>query len=57
MHAAVLRAHGSAPSYAVHSDPVPGAGDVLVRVTAAPVVPLDLLCASGTSYFGTRGWR
>jgi NADPH:quinone reductase-like Zn-dependent oxidoreductase len=23
-----------------------------VRVTAAPVVPLDLLCASGTSYFG-----
>ena len=54
MHAAVLRAHGSAPSYAVHPDPVPGAGDVLVRVTAAPVVPLDLLCASGTSYFGTR---
>ena len=25
---------------------------VLVRVTAAPVTPLDLLCASGTSYFG-----
>jgi NADPH:quinone reductase-like Zn-dependent oxidoreductase len=24
----------------------------VVRVTAAPVVPLDLLCASGTSYFG-----
>ena len=24
----------------------------MVRVTAAPVVPLDLLCASGTSYFG-----
>jgi NADPH:quinone reductase-like Zn-dependent oxidoreductase len=23
-----------------------------VRVSAAPVVPLDLLCASGTSYFG-----
>jgi NADPH:quinone reductase-like Zn-dependent oxidoreductase len=23
-----------------------------VRVTAAPIVPLDLLCASGTSYFG-----
>ena len=27
---------------------------VLVRITAAPVVPLDLLCASGTSYFGAR---
>jgi len=24
----------------------------VVRVTAAPLVPLDLLCASGTSYFG-----
>jgi NADPH:quinone reductase-like Zn-dependent oxidoreductase len=31
---------------------VPSAGYALVRVTAAPVVPLDLLCASGTSYFG-----
>ena len=30
----------------------PAAGSTLVRVTAAPVVPLDLLCASGTSYFG-----
>jgi NADPH:quinone reductase-like Zn-dependent oxidoreductase len=28
-------------------------GDLdVVRVTAAPIVPLDLLCASGTSYFG-----
>ena len=27
-------------------------GRSLVRVTAAPLVPLDLLCASGTSYFG-----
>ncbi len=27
-------------------------GQVLVRITAAPIVPLDLLCASGTSYFG-----
>ena len=24
-------------------------------MTAAPVVPLDLLCASGTSYFGAAG--
>ena len=24
----------------------------MVAVTVAPVVPLDLLCASGTSYFG-----
>ncbi len=54
MHAAVLRAHGAAPTYAEHRDPLPGPDEVLVRITAAPVVPLDLLCASGRSYFGTR---
>ena len=32
--------------------PAAGPGEVLVRVTAAAVVPLDLLCATGTSYFG-----
>ncbi|NKZ07414.1 zinc-binding alcohol dehydrogenase family protein [Actinomadura latina] len=32
--------------------PVPGSGEVLVDVLAAPITPLDLLCASGTSYFG-----
>lgn len=54
MRAAVLRTHGTAPTCADHPDPVAGHDDVLVRVTAAPVVPLDLLCASGTSYFGPR---
>ncbi|QSR29391.1 NADPH:quinone reductase [Nocardioides sp. S5] len=54
MRAAVLRAHGAAPAYADRAEPVAGEGEVLVRVTAAPVVPLDLLCASGTSYFGAR---
>lgn len=29
-----------------------GPDEVLVEVLAAPVTPLDLLCASGTSYFG-----
>jgi len=52
MRAAVLTAHGEPPSYAEHPDPVAREGHVLVRITAAPVVPLDLLCASGTSYFG-----
>ena len=54
MHAAVLRAHGAAPAFDEHADPVPADDGVLVRVTAAPVVPLDLLCASGASYFGAR---
>jgi NADPH:quinone reductase-like Zn-dependent oxidoreductase len=43
---------GEPPSLAEHPDPVPADGWSVVRVTAAPVVPLDLLCASGTSYFG-----
>jgi NADPH:quinone reductase-like Zn-dependent oxidoreductase len=52
MRAAVLTAHGEPPSYAEHSDPTPRDGEILVRITAATIVPLDLLCASGTSYFG-----
>jgi NADPH:quinone reductase-like Zn-dependent oxidoreductase len=52
MRAAVLHTPGSPPSYAEHPTPTSAPGSTLVRVTAAPVVPLDLLCASGTSYFG-----
>src|SRR4051794_23543027 len=40
------------PSWSDHPDPDGVPGQSLVQVTAAPVVPLDLLCASGTSYFG-----
>ncbi|MCW2637189.1 MAG: Zn-dependent oxidoreductase, NADPH:quinone reductase [Blastococcus sp.] len=52
MRAAVLSAHGQPPAAGERPDPRPGPGQAVVRVTAAPVVPLDLLCASGTSYFG-----
>ncbi|WP_104524437.1 quinone oxidoreductase family protein [Blastococcus atacamensis] len=52
MHAAVLTEPGLSPAYTTHPDPVPAAEGTLVRVTAAPIVPLDLLCATGTSYFG-----
>jgi NADPH:quinone reductase-like Zn-dependent oxidoreductase len=52
MRAAVLRTPGHAPTYGEHPAPVGGSGTTVIRVTAAPVVPLDLLCASGTSYFG-----
>jgi NADPH:quinone reductase-like Zn-dependent oxidoreductase len=52
MRAAVLTEPGTAPACGEHPDPVPPDGGVLVRVTAAPIVPLDLLTASGTSYFG-----
>jgi NADPH:quinone reductase-like Zn-dependent oxidoreductase len=52
VRAAVVTAYGAAPVPAAHPDPEPADGQVLIEVTAAPIVPLDLLCASGTSYFG-----
>lgn len=52
MKAAVLHTPGQAPVYGDHAAPQPAPGSTIVRVAAAPVVPLDLLCASGTSYFG-----
>ena len=48
MHAAVLDTPGSAPTYAEHPTPTGDAGHCLIRVSAAPIVPLDLLVASGT---------
>jgi NADPH:quinone reductase-like Zn-dependent oxidoreductase len=52
MRAAVLGRHGAPPEFALHPAPERGDGRALIQVTAAPVNPLDLLCASGTSYFG-----
>jgi len=51
--AAVLRVCGEPPAVEDRPEPVAAAGDLTVAVTAAPITPLDLLCASGTSYFGT----
>ncbi|MEU4163561.1 zinc-binding alcohol dehydrogenase family protein [Actinoplanes sp. NPDC026670] len=50
--AAVLRECGRPPALEERPAPVPADGSVLVDVVAAPITPLDLLCASGTSYFG-----
>ncbi len=52
MRAAVITAHGRGPELVDLPDPVPGEGEVLVAVGAVPLTPLDLLCATGTSYFG-----
>ena len=52
MAAAVIVQHGAPPVYRQHPMPRRAAGQALVRVIAAPISPLDLLCASGTSYFG-----
>jgi NADPH:quinone reductase-like Zn-dependent oxidoreductase len=52
MRAAVINRYGGPPVYQSHPAPRREPGHALVQVTAAPVNPLDLLCASGTSYFG-----
>jgi NADPH:quinone reductase-like Zn-dependent oxidoreductase len=52
MRAAEVRTAGEPPVVAEREAPVAGDGEVLVEVVAAPITPLDLLCASGTSYFG-----
>jgi NADPH2:quinone reductase len=51
--AAEVHTPGRPPSVADRDPPRAGDGQVLVDVLAAPITPLDLLCASGTSYFGT----
>ena len=50
--AALVTRYGHPPELGPYDPPEPAADQCLVAVTAAPVVPLDLLCASGTSYFG-----
>jgi NADPH2:quinone reductase len=52
MPAAVLVRYGMPPEYRHHPVPSQGAGQAVIRVTAAPISPLDLLCATGQSYFG-----
>jgi NADPH:quinone reductase len=43
---------GRPPVVADREPPGASDGHVLVDVLAAPITPLDLLCATGTSYFG-----
>jgi NADPH:quinone reductase-like Zn-dependent oxidoreductase len=50
--AALIHVPGEPPRHGAASEPAPGVGELLIAVTAAPITPLDRLCASGTSYFG-----
>src|SRR6266704_6192284 len=52
MPAAVINRYAAPPEHILWPMPRREHGQALVRVTAAPISPLDLLCASGTSYFG-----
>ena len=53
MRAVVLRGHRDAPQVEQWQPPASAPGEALIELRAAPITPLDLLCASGTSYFGT----
>jgi len=52
VRAAVIERHGAAPALRDRNAPTGGDGHALVTTTAAPITPLDVLCATGTSYFG-----
>jgi NADPH:quinone reductase-like Zn-dependent oxidoreductase len=52
VRAATITIHGRPPEVLDRDDPLPGDGELLVAVTAVPITPLDVLCASGASYFG-----
>jgi len=52
VRAAVLQEHGRAPEINELPDPKAGDDEALIAVTTAPITPLDILCASGSSYFG-----
>src|SRR5215471_13584942 len=52
MPAAVISKHADPPKYLQWPLPRRERGQALVQVMAAPISPLDLLCASGKSYFG-----
>jgi NADPH:quinone reductase len=52
MRAAEIRTPGEPPVVAERAAPTAGDGETVVEVLAAPITPLDLLCATGTSYFG-----
>ena len=54
MRAALLEAYGAPVVPGERGAPEPAADRLLIKVGAAPIVPLDLLCASGTSYFGRQ---
>lgn len=53
VNAAVVETPGEPPRVVQREVPEAADGELLVAVAAAPITPLDRLCASGTSYFGS----
>jgi NADPH:quinone reductase len=52
VRAAVIESHGTAPALRERASPGGADAHALVATTAVPITPLDVLCATGTSYFG-----
>jgi NADPH2:quinone reductase len=52
MRAALITQYGQPPRIGDGNAPAAGEGCAVVATTAAPITPLDILCATGTSYFG-----
>lgn len=53
MQAAVIETPGQPPNVVDRErPPQPSRNQLTITVTAAPITPLDILCASGKSYFG-----
>jgi NADPH2:quinone reductase len=50
MKAAVLHKFGDAPKYEDFPDPVPGEGEILIRVKAVPLENVDKAMAAGTHF-------
>jgi NADPH:quinone reductase len=56
MQAAVIETPGQPPNVVDRERPPrPEQNQVMIDVTAAPITPLDVFCASGKSYFGVPG--
>ncbi|MET1006747.1 MAG: zinc-binding alcohol dehydrogenase family protein [Propionibacteriaceae bacterium] len=53
MRAVEIQRAGELPVVVHRESPLPGEGEVLVELAAAPLTPLDVLCAGGRSYFGS----
>jgi NADPH:quinone reductase-like Zn-dependent oxidoreductase len=52
MRAAQVTGHGEPPLLTEAAPPPRSAGHALIATSAVPITPLDILCATGRSYFG-----
>ncbi|MDN5798357.1 MAG: hypothetical protein L0H79_21775, partial [Intrasporangium sp.] len=54
MRAARIPEFGRPPVVGAEERPSARSGTSVIATTAVPITPLDVLCATGSSYFGPR---